>query len=653
MLKIKKTSIKIAALIGIVELLAMSVLFVALNYGITKILKNHAISSMNSFARDRAQIVETYIENCCDFIDGYGKSPVVSKILQDKNNPANIQMLSELTSKYASGHNSLEGLYVAEWDTNVLSHIDQTYINKAFRQPDDAKALERKIKAEGKPFCLGIIKSPVTGKMILSVYTPVFDEKNEAIGFAGAAFFTETLSEKIAMITDDEIEYSLINASSNDYIFNKDPNLVGTNCNDFQILKTILSLKKSIGKIKSKNFRTREKIISCYYMPKRDWAFVIEDSIENVFGIVKSAQEKLIFACILITIIMVLVCAFTVDYMTFPLREIKSQIERFKSNDYTRHSKIKKYCSRNDEFGTIANAVEELHSILENQHLLFSELLEAQTVGTLVTNAADTEIILINKMAIQLYGLAPAKKSTLTLEKIKSIFTQEEREKIAKVRELAKNSKEEIVYETSIIHGDGRKLYFLSHAKSVRLSNGELVIIFSFIDTTAQKNLEENLLHLSETDPLTTISNRRSGENKIRDSIRKGKKGMFCLFDANKFKYVNDTFGHSVGDKVLIEIANCMKKSFRPNDILTRLGGDEFVVFEPDITDKETGKAIIENFIKNIGRISIPELKKHKISISIGAVLINDNETFEQIYKKADSLMYDCKSRGGNVYKFY
>ncbi|MBR0099799.1 MAG: GGDEF domain-containing protein [Treponema sp.] len=128
---------------------------------------------------------------------------------------------------------------------------------------------------------------------------------------------------------------------------------------------------------------------------------------------------------------------------------------------------------------------------------------------------------------------------------------------------------------------------------------------------------------------------------------------MFCLFDANKFKYLNDTFGHSVGDKVLIEIANCMKKSFRPNDILTRLGGDEFVVFEPDITDKETGKAIIENFIKNIGRISIPELKKHKISISIGAVLINDNETFEQIYKKADSLMYDCKSRGGNVYKFY
>lgn len=128
---------------------------------------------------------------------------------------------------------------------------------------------------------------------------------------------------------------------------------------------------------------------------------------------------------------------------------------------------------------------------------------------------------------------------------------------------------------------------------------------------------------------------------------------MFCLFDANKFKYVNDTFGHSAGDKVLIEIANCMKKTFRTTDILIRLGGDEFVVFAPEIKNQSTGKLILERFMKNIEKIDIPELHEHKISISLGAVIIDNNETFEQMYTKADSLMYDCKKQGGNAFKFY
>ncbi|MBQ4377877.1 MAG: GGDEF domain-containing protein [Treponema sp.] len=299
------------------------------------------------------------------------------------------------------------------------------------------------------------------------------------------------------------------------------------------------------------------------------------------------------------------------------------------------------------------NAVKGLRTIFENEHLLFSEILEAQTVGTLVTNSEDNEIILINKMAVHLYGLDSAKKNSLTMDDIKNKFSKEEREKITKVRELAKNSKEEIIYETYAIHDDGRKIHFLSHAKSAHLSNGETIIIFSFIDITPLKNLESSLVHLSETDSLTSISNRRGGEQKLRNLVSDGKQGMFCLFDANKFKYINDTFGHAAGDKVLIEIANCMKKAFRTSDILIRLGGDEFVAFTPDIKEQKTGKIVLDRFIKQIEEISIPELGNHKVSVSLGAVIINGTETFEQIYTKADSVMYDCKEKGGNVYKFY
>ena len=96
-----------------------------------------------------------------------------------------------------------------------------------------------------------------------------------------------------------------------------------------------------------------------------------------------------------------------------------------------------------------------------------------------------------------------------------------------------------------------------------------------------------------------------------------------------------------------------MKQSFRATDILIRFGGDEFAIFAPDIEKEEIANSVLERFMNNITKISIPELQNHKVSVSLGAIIIDSNETFEQIYKKADSLMYECKKEGGNVFKFY
>lgn len=643
-LKSRKISLKIAAVTGIVEIFAMTLLFLIINQNLTKVLEKKAMDDMNVIAADRAQLVETYILSCCDFISGYSKVPEVRNFYNNRNDKAALKSLHDFTASYASLHEHIEGLYLAAWDTYVFEHTNPDSVNKAFRSKEAARQLEERIKSEGKAFCSGVVLAPVSKKMVIPVYAPVYDDKNEAVAFAGAAFYTEELAGLLSSISSREIDYALLNLKTGQYIFNSDPSLVGSVCTNKDLLK---AAEKKIPA-----YKTRDSVVSCHFMTDKNWIFVIQDSTKNVFGIIFWVRYIIGVICLLITVIMVLTCVFNVEYQMKPVRIINKQIEYFKARDYSHSDLVRQYLNREDEFGAIANAVKELHGVLQNQHQLFFEVLEAQTVGTLVTDFSDNNIIMVNNMALKLWGIDPAKRSSLQMEDIKKHFDENETRKIAEIREIAKKSKDEVVYETTAIHDDGQKVHLLCHAKGVNLSNGDKVIIFSFINISAQKKLEENLLELSETDSLTSICNRRSGESKVKKEILKGKKGLFALFDVNKFKFFNDNFGHAAGDKVLIEIAKCMKQTFRSSDILIRFGGDEFSVFATDIDSQKNAEMVLKRFLTNIAKINMAEINGNKISISLGAILLSESDdNFEELYKKADSLMYDCKKRGENAFK--
>lgn len=206
---------------------------------------------------------------------------------------------------------------------------------------------------------------------------------------------------------------------------------------------------------------------------------------------------------------------------------------------------------------------------------------------------------------------------------------------------------------------DGVVEYLQLIKRPVRNADGTIIGIVGLInDVTRQVELEQQLNSYmeilkieSETDPLTQICNRRSGQ-KLIEMCKKP--GIFCLFDVDKFKEINDNFGHEVGDEVLIEIANVMKASFRGSDILIRLGGDEFAIYAIGVEDKNTAVIIIERFLSKFKSISIPALKDHKITISMGVCFTTTKEDLKDFYKRADEVMYDCKkNRGGDCYAFY
>ncbi|MCR5451705.1 MAG: sensor domain-containing diguanylate cyclase [Lachnospiraceae bacterium] len=656
MKKTKRISIKIAFVIGLVEIITMAVLFFVMNQNLTGILEKTSIEDMNVIAKDRAGIVETYITDCVDFLNGYHKATEIREALENSDDPKYIQLAQDYTDRFAEGYADIEGLYVAKWDTYVLAHINPDSVNQTFRTPESAKELEDMIKKKGKAFCTGIVQAPVTKKMVIPVYAPVFDKKGKAIGFAGAAFFADRLENTLRSLAGDEHSstgYSLINASTGVYIFDENMDLSGTECKDKNMLDAVSGLQNGVYASNTTSFTDKNNIICCYYMADRDWVFAIRDTKTNIFSVVDTVRNLLILICIILTVVMVLICVFAVDRQMAPIKTINRSIVQLKQSNFTKDPLIDKYCEREDELGNIATAVKDLQTVMESQYELFLEMLEAQSVGTLVLSADKEDIVLINHKALSLFGLDNNIRNNINIDDIRSKFDDEENQHIKEQLDVIRNTEHDVKYEAKINLDDNKMLTILAHAKGVSLSNGDKVIIFSLTDITDRKDLENALLILSETDFLTNICNRRSGVYRIEENVKNKEYGMFCLFDVDKFKYVNDTFGHAAGDALLIEIARTMKKSFRTTDILIRLGGDEFVVFATGIDSKEVGEMILKRFLDNISSMDVPELKGHRISISLGAVIINDESDFSSMYEKADSLMYDCKKKSGNSYLFY
>ncbi len=179
-------------------------------------------------------------------------------------------------------------------------------------------------------------------------------------------------------------------------------------------------------------------------------------------------------------------------------------------------------------------------------------------------------------------------------------------------------------------------------------------VIWTVESIDKEKRESERLRYLAETDTLTGIMNRGGGEAKVSEYILKYE-GIFVLFDVDKFKNINDTFGHRVGDSVLIEVAKSMQNAFREDDIVMRLGGDEFAAFAKNVHTKEEANLIIERLFNNINAIRISNLNDLSVTISVGVTFSNpnDNPLFSEVYKQADSGTYISKESFGNKATYY
>jgi diguanylate cyclase (GGDEF)-like protein/PAS domain S-box-containing protein len=178
-------------------------------------------------------------------------------------------------------------------------------------------------------------------------------------------------------------------------------------------------------------------------------------------------------------------------------------------------------------------------------------------------------------------------------------------------------------------------------------------------DLSRLRRSEAQLAHLAHYDPLTDLPNRLLVQSRLDHALetaqREGGLLAVMFIDLDRFKDVNDSLGHPVGDELLVAIAQRMRSRLRESDTLARLGGDEFLVVLEDIHRPEDAAEVAQGLIRlQDAPIRLPSGHEVYVGVSIGISLYpNDGDTTTELIRQADAAMYQAKSQGRNTFRFY
>lgn len=199
---------------------------------------------------------------------------------------------------------------------------------------------------------------------------------------------------------------------------------------------------------------------------------------------------------------------------------------------------------------------------------------------------------------------------------------------------------------------------WLSIAKAINPKYNEEFYIAIFTDITSLKEADRKLYFYANHDVLTKLANRVQFESHLKSALesckRRNTKIALFFVDLDKFKDVNDTYGHTIGDEMLKTVAKRLEQSIRKEDFIARLGGDEFVLIIKDVKENEDMLHLAYKINENIKEPIVIRDKVFFMSLSIGISIFPDHgKDSEDLIKHSDAAMYEVKENGRNGYKLY
>ena len=261
------------------------------------------------------------------------------------------------------------------------------------------------------------------------------------------------------------------------------------------------------------------------------------------------------------------------------------------------------------------------------------------------------KVININKKGLSFFGSSSIAEFNASYFSVSSLFIEEEgclgKHSLGKnwLQKIENNKNDSI--KVKLLNQEDKEFYYF-HIKvsKIAFSNEYLLLFHNITKIVGETN---KVIRLAEHDALTGIYNRVKLNTLFPDFIynanRYDKDFAVILFDIDHFKNINDTYGHNVGDSVLIELTYMVKNLLRDNDIFVRWGGEEFIVVL-QIASLSDASKLASRLRKNIEEH--PFLHVGKVTCSFGVTEFRDGDTQMILLERADEALYEAKDNGRN-----
>lgn len=354
--------------ISLAVFLSMLILFLNANRNMTLQMKTSAINSMQTSLSAQKQIISDYIDSQETLLNTYSKAPCIVSLLKD---PAN-DKLQEITQQYTENFfkqlTLWEDIYTADWNSLVLAHSNIGAVGITCRKESSLNDLQRSIFNANGLYNAGVMKSPTTEKLVLSLYCPVFDTDGKTLlGYVGGNPCIEGLQKELESLRVQGLNHascSMINLKNDMYILNDDTSLIATQFKDNTSSEIIKKIHSNSTKTEGSLEYTKsgkEKYLALYnYIPDRNWVVILSDSDKEIYANAYANMGRLGIIYIISGLLIICLTWFIVRNSTKSLKLIEKDIIRLKNLDLSPSPTKEKHKHPNREVSSIYVAMDSL-----------------------------------------------------------------------------------------------------------------------------------------------------------------------------------------------------------------------------------------------------------------------------------------------------
>jgi Cof subfamily protein (haloacid dehalogenase superfamily) len=288
----KKLAARIGILTTVITLAGMTLLRLFVSANAASGVKSDITNQMTDAVESRAAIIDEYVLSAEEYMTAFALGEEVRGLLLAPENPELLAGAQKYTEDFAAVKDVFEGLYIAAPETHVLTHTSQGAIGMTTRTGDSLKSFQDTILSRQELTNLGIMKSPGTGSMILSMYYPVFQGRR-CVGCVGAGVFASHLMDSLLNLDIKGLpdsEYVFLNVDTGVYLYHEDAELLNTETTDAGYQEIIRRIRQD-GSTQANTYSYKDEngvkqLVVYKYLRDRGWVFMVRDNATEVYGAV-------------------------------------------------------------------------------------------------------------------------------------------------------------------------------------------------------------------------------------------------------------------------------------------------------------------------------------------------------------------------------